>query len=460
MKKETENNSEKIKVLYYGDFLQSTGFGTVAMNIIDELQKTNKFEFEILAINYNGSPINSKDHRYYKFRNIPIHPAVDYMRGQIDMMGKQKLADMIQKANFDVLFIIQDSFNLLPYDQLIRDVKSLKGIKYLFYFPIDGNIRGQWVNSGMKTADEAVTYTQFGIDEISKHDKDFAKRVKAIPHGTDCSVFKPFEKKEDRKEFRKSYFNVSDDTFLITNINRNQPRKDMVRCIRMFDKFVKDNPKIKSKLYLHCRPNDHGINLPLFASEHCSEETLNKISFPPLELIEGDGLPVETVSKIYGASDLVISSTLGEGWGLAATEAMACGTPALMPKNTSQVEIIGENEERGFFINSGNTENLWISVLNDNNLLRPVIDIDHGAQQIKFIYNSKELREKKAKLALEWVNEKTWSSIAEQFGELLEDLGKKAKNNKHNIKIDQEKKYKKALKEGKGIDAFKAKVKK
>lgn len=451
----------KIKVLFYGDFLQSTGFGNVAMNLLRRLNKTGKYQFEVLAINYDGTPINDPESRYYEFKDMVIHPAANLLKGQTDFMGTHKLVEMLQAAKFDVLFALQDVFNMVKYKNLISEVKHVTGAKYLFYFPVDGKIRKEWVEFGMKIPDKAVTYTDFGVKEVAKVDEEFAKTLEALPHGFDRETFFPIPE-EERKNVRKLFFKTEDDDeFIITNVNRNQPRKDMVRCIRMFDKFVKDNPKIKTRLYLHCRPEDtHGINLPLFATEYCSKETVDKISFPQVEVMAGDGFSDDVMRQIYCASDLVISTTLGEGFGLSIGEAMSCGTPVMMPRNTAVTYQIGEKEERGYLVGSGSDDNLWHLNVQDNNVLRPLTDIVEGAEKLKHIFDNKEERSEKAKNAFKWVKKLDWDKIAGRFEEILDELGKEAIETKENKKKEAIKATEKAKKDGVHIDAVIEKLKK
>jgi len=451
----------KIRVLFYGDFLQSTGFGNVAMNLLKRLDKTGKFQFEVLAINYDGSPINNPDNRYYGFKDMVIHPAVNLLKGHTDFMGTNKLVDMIRDHKFDVLFVLQDVFNMLKYKNLISEVRSVTGVKYVLYFPVDGKIRKDWVEYGMKIPDKAITYTDFGIEEVAKVDDEFAKTLEALPHGFDRDTFFPIEE-EERKNVRKLFFKTEDDDeFIITNVNRNQPRKDMVRCIRMFDKFVNENPEIKTRLYLHCRPEDtHGINLPLFATEYCSKETVEKISFPQVEIMAGDGFSDDVMRQLYCASDLVVSTTLGEGFGLSIGEAMSCGTPVMMPRNTAITDQIGDNEERGYLVNSGSDDNLWHLNVQDNNVLRPLTDVNEGAKKLKHIFDNRDERLGKAKKALVWVKELDWDKIASRFEEILEEQGKasiKEQKHKHDVAVKAEMK---AMEDGTHIEKRIEKLKK
>ncbi|MBW2651015.1 MAG: glycosyltransferase, partial [Deltaproteobacteria bacterium] len=48
----------------------------------------------------------------------------------------------------------------------------------------------------------------------------------------------------------------------------------------------------------------------------------------------------EELTKLYNAADLYVSLSVAEGFGLPILEAMSCGTPALVPRNSAQVELV------------------------------------------------------------------------------------------------------------------------
>jgi glycosyltransferase involved in cell wall biosynthesis len=116
---------------------------------------------------------------------------------------------------------------------------------------------------------------------------------------------------------------------------------------------------------------------------------------------------------------MVVSTTLGEGWGLSVSEAMAVKKPVLFPHNTSLIEIIGENEERGWFCKSGETINDYICLGGgDNNLLRPVVNIVDMAEKMEYIYNHKDEANAKAERAYNEVW--TWNQVGEQWKAIFE----------------------------------------
>jgi glycosyltransferase involved in cell wall biosynthesis len=65
--------------------------------------------------------------------------------------------------------------------------------------------------------------------------------------------------------------------------------------------------------------------------------------FPPRH-IENHDATESQLRSIYNASDLFLTTNLGEGWGLTITEAMACKLPIVAPLHTSIIEISNNGE--------------------------------------------------------------------------------------------------------------------
>src|SRR3989304_5590540 len=94
--------SENCNVLCYLDTPTcATGFATVSRNILLNLHQTGKFNISVLGINYWGDPHN------FPFSIWPVGVNNDH-----DPYGRKKVITMIEEAEFDILFCLQDSFIL------------------------------------------------------------------------------------------------------------------------------------------------------------------------------------------------------------------------------------------------------------------------------------------------------------------------------------------------------------
>ena len=49
----------KTRVLAWGDYACSTGFGTVMKNIMSELHKSGQYEIDVVGVNYDGGPYDT-----------------------------------------------------------------------------------------------------------------------------------------------------------------------------------------------------------------------------------------------------------------------------------------------------------------------------------------------------------------------------------------------------------------
>lgn len=381
--------SKKIKLLYYGDTPAcATGFASVSRNILGGLQATGRYDICVLGVNAHGNP-----HPY----PFPIWPIGI---GGNDPYGRQRAADMMvsPEREFDVLMMLQDSFILQFMKDVLPKLKSVKEFKSVVYYPIDGVPKKEWIQA-MSMFDECVAYTEFGKKESILAFPEIADKLRVIPHGANSKDFFPM-KPEEIAEFKKSYFGPHSGKYIVTNLNRNQQRKDIPRTIAAFKLFKKQRPN--SVLYLHMSAVDQGWNLPEVIKAYglkIGEDVL----LPGGDFGPNQGYPIEVVNKIYNASDVVVSNTIGEGWGLSSTEAMATKTPIIFPRNTSLEEIIGKDEERGFLVNCGTNPSMFTVLPSDNEVIRPLTDVEHMVEKMLYVYDNKKEVAQKTETAYNWV---------------------------------------------------------
>lgn len=394
-----------IKLLWYSDFLVPTGFGNVAEEILSRLMAKNKYDITVLGINYKGEPYNQPKHPYYQFRDIPVHSA----RAGNDIFGRDKLANLIKSVKPDVLFALQDPFNMVPMRVKLLKLQKKLNFKYVFYFPVDGDLHKSWVDDAIGIADCPVTYTNYGASEVHKHSNI---ELKVIPHGVDTNVFYPVSK-EERNEVRKEMFNLGEDCYLITNVGRNQRRKDLPRTILVWLELIKRYECLPSKVYLclHTSVRDpSGHDLRQMVNMYVPENLKRHVMFPAKEISK------QGMRYVYNTSDILISTSLGEGWGLPITEAMACKVPVIAPKHTSHIEIIGKKNERGWLCR---TKDVFV-LQNDFERVRPVTDIIEMAKRIYFSTIFCERTNDRVEAAYSWVKTHcSWDKIVDEWDAIL-----------------------------------------
>lgn len=331
--------TEKIKLLCYLDSpFAYTGFATVCKNIIKPLYDSQKYNIHQFAINHDN---NFHDTELYPWQCIPARLA-----DPKDPYGRAHFLQLIAKGDYDIIFIVNDTFVLSPLVPRLKEILehkknyNLKIPSIIYYYPVDCRLKEEH-SELIKMADFPIAYSKFAIEETVKVIPELKDKLQYIYHGTDTEQFFPY-RPEIIHRIKKEIFNLKADDYLIINVNRNTSRKQLTRTLLCFKEFRKTVSN--SYLYLHANPYDRGINLIECIKELNLE--LNKDVMIPPNYSSAHGVPEKTLNQIYNAGDLFLSNHLGEGFGLTEREAMAAGTPILVPNNTVEPEIVGK--QKGF----------------------------------------------------------------------------------------------------------------
>lgn len=177
-----------------------------------------------------------------------------------------------------------------------------------------------------------VAMSEHGRDELAAHDPLYA------PLSIDTNLYQP----RDRAEAR-ARAGLPEDAFVVGMVAANpfvNPRKNFDLTCRAFATLRANHPD--AKLYLHTAATGlfgEGIDLALLAT-HVGLGR-GDVYFPSELFIHAGAYDTEWMSYIYSAMDVLISPSLGEGFGLPVIEAQACGTPVIASDATAQAELCG-----------------------------------------------------------------------------------------------------------------------
>jgi glycosyltransferase involved in cell wall biosynthesis len=391
-----------------------TGFATVSSNIKREIKKAygEQVSLDILGINHYGEDYVEEDGT--RVFSAKINDVKN------DDFGRYYFLKMVQEGDYDGIFIIQDLGVIHPIIPILESIKQKKKeankklFKSIWYFPVDCHLFAT-LTRHLEFFDVVVTYTEFGRDEILKFRPDLKGKIKVVNHGNNPKDFYPLNE-EEKKKFRKEYFGKNADKLIITNVNRNQPRKDIPNTIFGFIEAKRDwkqNGLIKEPfLYLHCMPKDPlGHDLRAILMQTQLVEYKDFMLLP--KQYEENLLGVDMLNGIYNASDIFITTTLGEGWGLTITEAFATKLPVIAPNTTSIKEISGEGS-RAYLL-----ETIVPFCSTVDNIIREQSDCWEIGERI--IEVSNDLLNKNQKLndkvekAYKYVNTLTWEDVCKRW---------------------------------------------
>lgn len=306
----------KRNVLWYADSCTSpTGFGNVSASLLKRIYATGQYEFDLVAINFDGSPYN---HTTYPYNIYPaISPLSTNTQMRNDVYGRNKFLMMAGSGKYDLVFILNDLFVVQTvFPQLLEIQKKLpkeRKFEIILYFPIDSVPKKEWVTEVASKCNFPVTYTNYAKNEVLKHDP-LLTNLNVIYHGVDKNIFFPFPKEEIPKLKMRMFGPDHSNKFVALAVARNQPRKDLHKLFASFKLFHDKYPN--TFLFLLAQAQDVGGDLMQIANAYGLTWDKEWACPAPGSYGAGQGYPIEVVNKIYNASDVVVSSSLGEGWNL------------------------------------------------------------------------------------------------------------------------------------------------
>ena len=309
------------RILFVADGVAATGFRTVSHNIISNLPQ-EEYDIHHLAVNYFGDP-----HEF----SWKIYPA--FTGG--DLLGIARLKQIASAIKFDAIFILNDIWLIDKYLEALKEIK-IELPKIIIYFPVDSSeLENNWFKH-MDIVQSINVYTKFAQKEVILADESL--NVNVIPHGIDTKTFfKLPMKRDDIKRVVFPQREDLEDSFIVLNANRNQPRKRMDLTIEGFSLFAEGKPK-NVMLYLHCGIIDTGFDIIRLARRYNIEDRLilSNLEMGTQKVSE------QKLNYIYNATEVGINTSFGEGWGLVNHEHAVTGAVQILPDHSACRELFND----------------------------------------------------------------------------------------------------------------------
>jgi D-inositol-3-phosphate glycosyltransferase len=291
-----------VRILISGDAAVPTGFAKATHAMADGLAAAGH-DVHILGINHSGNPAHKK---YPNYMIYPANPG-----GQGDFIGVWNTKEMLETIQPSVLIVHNDPWNVREFVQ-----RFAPAIPIIGWMPVDAlNCRGSSLN-GLAMG---VFYTNFALEEARRG--GYGGPATVIGLGVDAETFAPIDREEARSWVLPDG-KVKKGSFIIGNVNRNQPRKRIDLSIAYFAEWIRTRKIDDAWLYLHMAPTqDKGWDLPQLARYYGIGNRM--ITQKPHR--RPGGVTEAFLRKVYASFDLQINTGLGEGFGLCTLEGMSCG---------------------------------------------------------------------------------------------------------------------------------------
>ena len=421
----------------------TSGFARVAQNLFRRWSASG-CEIDVWGIAFQGW-----DYKRHPYVN-QFFPAGTGQ--QFDHWASQQRLSLflaqLQSGGYTHVWIMQDTFQLVNFNfpVALKRVCAAKNIRSLYYFPVDAPLDPEWTDI-IAAVDVAVAYTEYGALEakkklverafqIDRHNAqcdvekkpaekvdhtglNFGAEIHVLPHGVDGTLYHPIaDRAGPREKFWRVPFAGPDD-FVMVNVNVNQRRKDVARSLEVLQ-AVRDLG-VPAKLVMHMAGvSDDGLNLELVGRQLGLKQNEHWCHHDHL-FARGQGQFTEAqMVTLYNIADLYLTTTLGEGWGLGITEALACGTAIAVPGNTSCAEIMFELNKKGMreqFCPLPCEPHPLVQGL-DNSRVRHRVSVPQAAAAIKEFYEGGTWRNRPGlnQPVREWLS---WDRIAREMRHLM-----------------------------------------
>jgi glycosyltransferase involved in cell wall biosynthesis len=303
-------------------------------------------------------------------------------------------------------------------EKLISESSRAK-VPYINYFPQDFSpFYKDWIEL-IRVCHTPLAMSNFGRDVVLKAVRG-AKGgwtrhfdMDVLYHGVDPNIYKPMTKAQ-RTDIRYQLTKGHPDAFLFGIVGKNTDRKQHPRAMQAYKMFKAMNPNSESRLLMKVGDpvslSFSGHDLYIYARDL---GILNDVIWLDTQNDFIAGVEDHIMAKYYGAMDIYLSATSGEGFGLPTMEAMACGTPVCITDYTTSREL---TQGSGYL--AGVKTMVTAGMFNAN---RAMVDIEHLANLMSEAYNDDKQRKIKGKKALKISQKFHWKDLANKADEIIKE---------------------------------------
>jgi len=181
----------------------------------------------------------------------------------------------------------------------------------------------------------AIAMSRFGEHELLNAGIE-RDRVFYAPHSFNPQIFKPTP-----SAMRKD-LNVPDDAHLTIINSANKGVTPIRKCwpemLLAWSNFAKSHPDAYLLIWTEMFGLANGVNIERVLK--AVDAPIDRVRFVP-QFEYRQGLSSDVVARAYSASDALLMTSRGEGFGVPAIEAQACGVPVIVTNWTAQPELVG-----------------------------------------------------------------------------------------------------------------------
>lgn len=385
-----------MKILFSSNAPHSlSGYGVQSKHIVDGLQRMG--HDVALAPNYGlqGGAIEASGTLIY-----PLYR---------EKVGQDVIPSHARHFGAELVITLYD---LWPYDS---EFAARLKVPWAPYFPQDCYPPCATVVERVKQADYPIAMSKFGVSSLAEQGVD----CHYVPHGVDTIIYSPGDKIAARKALREKGIcgvEIPDDKYVVLMVAANQSfpsRKAFPECLSGFARFHKEHPE--SILYLHTTKMPRGAawdGIELDRLTHALGIQDAVVFTDEYALLLG--LTSENMAHVYNSADVLLSASMGEGFGVPIIEAQASGIPVITTDFSAMSEITFNGVKLKPIQESWTAINTWQAL--------PPIPGIHQALNLLYEQPAEDKRKAADSTRERIIKEYSWPVIIEQWRILLDAI--------------------------------------
>lgn len=328
-----DTKSKKKFMLVSTHAQQTTGYSKVSYKLIQELSKCE--DLEVYHFGFQRFFEIGTGYRPYP-NNVTVYdPAKREKEDPTNTpaesgFGYSQLPHFIRAVKPDVVLLYNDAGVICSFLEKMESMLKPEERTYKLIIYLDQVYKLQRPDLLTRIEKSATVY--FAFTEYWRtilKEQGVKKPIHILRHGFDADMYVPM----DRVALRKKH-NIPENLFLMLNINRNTPRKRYDLVVTALAELVAKFPTKPIALLCVCDAGELG-GFPIYEiyTRELLKRGLNvqqhfgKLLTTKTALNYTD----ELVNEMYAMSDIGITATEGEGFGLCQFEAMGVGIPQVVP---------------------------------------------------------------------------------------------------------------------------------
>ncbi len=245
-----------------------------------------------------------------EWNGIPVFP------GGADAFSNDVIGKAARAWQADIVITLKDT--------LVFNPQSFNGFRWTPMCPIDHDPSTPQVIERVRQSYRPIAYAPHGFRALRSAGLD----PLYAPHAFDPQVYYPMPKEEAR-----ATLNLDPSLFIVGTVAVNRgglpSRKAWVENLEAFAAFAHDKPNVRYFVHTDLADDGYEAGIPL-RSLMAQFGILEKVLFCDQERYRYGGFPTDYMRAYYNALDVLSAVSLGEGFGIPALEAQACGVPVIV----------------------------------------------------------------------------------------------------------------------------------